>query len=344
VRALPLAAAVLLASCAPEHPAPLPPVEAAPPAAPEPTAAPVPVWIDVDTAAGVPRRDVDDAVALVQAFHSPELEIRGVSVVFGNTELFRAMAITREVISRFGPEDLPMHTGAASADDRGQPTPATGALIAALEREPLTLLVLGPATNVASVLELRPDLAPRITELIAVAGRRPGQRFTTGTTNLRGHRDFNFEQDPDAFATILAADVPLTLAPWEISSTVWVTDAELQAWADGSEASAWLAAAAPSWIGLWKERFAVDGFNPFDTLAVGVLTSPQLLTCETLPIHVIEGPNDVTDPSMQGSEEPETKPFLVVDPAAATERTARYCHTAAPAFLDDLMARLTGAP
>ena len=46
--------------------------------------APVPVWIDTDPAIGESDRDVDDGLALIQAFHSPELDIRGVSVVFGN--------------------------------------------------------------------------------------------------------------------------------------------------------------------------------------------------------------------------------------------------------------------
>lgn len=332
---------LLLAACgAPPEPAAAPPPQAA---ASAPTPAPIPVWIDVDTAAGVDKRDVDDAVALVQAFGSPELAIRGVSVVFGNTTLANADPIAREVTSRFGPAGLAVHRGAASAEERGQRTPASDALIAALEREPLTVLVLGPATNLATVLELRPDLAPRITELIAVAGRRPGQRFTTGTTNPKGHRDFNFEQDPDAFATILAADVPLTLAPWEISSTVWIRDAELARWARGSPASQWLAAAAPSWIGLWKDVFAVDGFNPFDTLAIAVLTSPHLVECLTSPIHIVEGPDDVTAVPLQGVVV-DRKPYLVIDPGAG-ERTARYCHTAKPAFLEDLMTRLSaGSP
>jgi len=305
-----------------------------------PATAPLPVWIDADVAAGVPRRDIDDAVALVQAFGSPELAIRGVSVVFGNTSLELAVPIAREVVSSFGPAGLEVHAGAAGPEQRGTPTDGSTALIAALEAEPLTLLVLGPATNVATVLELRPDLAPRIVELVAVAGRRPGQRFTTGTTNPRGHRDFNFEQDAEAFATILAHDVPLTLAPWEISSTVWITDTELSRWAAGGPAGAWLAAAAPSWIGLWKEEFEVDGFNPFDTLAVAVVTSPDLIDCERLPVHVVRGPNDVTAEATQGSAAVETKPYLVVNSTAATARLARYCHTAAPAFLEDLMRRL----
>ena len=48
---------------------------------------PVDVWIDTDTAIGVPEADIDDALALIQAFHSPELVVRGVSSIFGNAPL-----------------------------------------------------------------------------------------------------------------------------------------------------------------------------------------------------------------------------------------------------------------
>ncbi len=61
------------------------------------------VWIDTDTAIGVPGADVDDGLALIQAFHSPELRVRGVSAVFGNAPLATTHPIASEVVERFGP-------------------------------------------------------------------------------------------------------------------------------------------------------------------------------------------------------------------------------------------------
>jgi len=71
-------------------------------------AAPAPqaVWIDTDPAVGEPDRDVDDGLALVQAFRSPELDIRGVSVVFGNAPLDRGLPIARRLVRDFGPPRL----------------------------------------------------------------------------------------------------------------------------------------------------------------------------------------------------------------------------------------------
>ncbi len=204
---------------------------------------------------------------MIQAFNAPELRVRGVSVVFGNTSLDRALPIAELVTQRFGPA---------------------------------------------------------------------GQRFTTGTHNLQGHLDFNFEQDPEAFRGILGHNISLVLAPWELSSTVWMTQREMERWAAGPPATRWLAAAAPSWLGLWKDRFRVEGFNPFDTLAVGVLTSPKLMTCEDLPVEIISGPNDVNIDAVGAAD----KSYLVVDSESRATRRAKYCHRADPLFHEDLMQRL----
>src|SRR5215218_699801 len=91
-------------------------------------AAPIPVWIDTDPAMGEPERDVDDGLALVQAFHSPELDIRGVSVVFGNAELDRGLPIARRLVTEFGPPGLKVFAGAAKASDMPRESEASRAL------------------------------------------------------------------------------------------------------------------------------------------------------------------------------------------------------------------------
>ena len=121
-------------------------------------AGPVPVWIDTDPAVGVADRDVDDGFALLQAFHSPEIAVRGVSVVFGNAPLAQAWPIGLRIVGRFGPPSVRAYRGAAKASELGVETAATRALAASLRREPLVVLVLGPATNVATVLKNHPEL------------------------------------------------------------------------------------------------------------------------------------------------------------------------------------------
>jgi len=301
---------------------------------------PIAVWIDTDPAVGVPDRDVDDGFALLQAFRSPEVAVRGVSVVFGNAPLAQAWPIGRSIVRRFAPAGVRAYRGARGASDLGLETPATRGLAAALRSAPLVVLALGPATNVATVLKNHPELHDRIVRVVAVAGRRPGQRFTTGTTNPRGHRDFNFEEDVEAFRVLLSSRVPLTFAPFEISSKVWLKQADLDAIANGGRAD-WIVAPARRWLGLWTRTFGVDGFNPFDTLAVARITSPALLTCETLPARIDVLPDDVTEARMRGTR-PARKPYLLVSrdfapPAPEVE----YCYEAADTFKPDLLRRLS---
>lgn len=301
---------------------------------------PVAVWIDADTAVGVPDRDVDDGIALLQAFHSPELQIRGVSIVFGNAPLAQAWPIGQEMVRRFGPRGLRAYRGASGASELGVETEASRALAGALSRERLTLLALGPATNVATVVRNHPDLAARIDRVVAVAGRRPGQRFTTGAVNPNGHRDFNFEEDADAFRVLLASRVPITLAPFEISSKIWLGEADLDGLAGGGAGARWIAPPARAWLGLWKRTFSVDGFNPFDTLAVARITSPSMLTCETLPSRIDVLPDDATEQRMQGTNVKE-KPYLLVSSAfPAPARPVEYCYQAAEPFKADMLRRV----
>jgi len=148
-----------------------------------------PVWIDTDPSAAPGGHEVDDALALLQAFGSPELAIRGVSIVFGNADLVTASRIGRTVVKDFGPPWIHVFDGAASAADLGRETDATRALAAALGQERLSILTLGPATNVATVVRNHPELSARIVEIIAVAARRPGQRFQVGPKQNLPFRD-----------------------------------------------------------------------------------------------------------------------------------------------------------
>src|SRR5919106_1526879 len=99
----------------------------------------IPVWIDTDPAVGEPERDVDDGLALVQAFNSPELDIRGVSVVFGNAPLDRGLPIAQRLVRDYGPRGLSVFGGAAGPADLGTETAASRALTAALRSQRLTI-------------------------------------------------------------------------------------------------------------------------------------------------------------------------------------------------------------
>ena len=79
----------------------------------------VPVWIDTDPSIRPGGYEVDDGFALIQAFHSPELWIRGVSLVFGNAPLEVEIPIGREIVNKYGPAGLEVTVGAESVDQLG---------------------------------------------------------------------------------------------------------------------------------------------------------------------------------------------------------------------------------
>lgn len=291
----------------------------------------VPVWIDTDPSMALGGHEVDDGIALAQAFASREIQIRGVSIVFGNADLETASRIAKEFVGKFGPRAMPVFVGAASAKSLGQETEASLALANALRRERLTILVLGPATNVATVLKNHPELGERIVELIAVAGRRPGQRFAAGAKQEIPFRDLNFELDPEAFAVLLSSRVAITFAPWEISSSVWITESEVRKASQSNAAMEWMLPALVDWIAFWKARFGATGFNPFDALAVGVVVDRKDLICSSLGASIEAAVSDTS---------PGTKPYLLVRALNGAARKVTYCHTARPAFKKHLLQRL----
>ncbi len=294
-----------------------------------------PVWIDTDPSVARGGHEVDDGFALVQAFRSTALKVRGVSAVFGNAPLSEAFPIAQHLVSDFGLAGVPVFSGAASANNLGIETEASRAMAAALRREKLTILMLGPATNVATVLKNHPELGKRIVRIIAVAGRRPNQRFSTAPS-VKPFRDFNFELDAEGFQVLLSAGVPLVLAPWEISSKVWIREEDLKFLRASNVSLGWVLDAAEDWLAFWKKNLAADGFNPFDTLAVGYAISSKGFGCECLPVKIEQQADDTVP-----QENAPRKPFLVVDKSVISKTSALYCSEPPPLFAKTVL-RLIG--
>lgn len=295
----------------------------------------IPVWIDTDPSVERGGHEVDDGFALIQAFHSPELDIRGVSVVFGNANLPKAWQIGKDIVEHFGPAGLRVYQGASGSDDLGKPSDASEALTLALRQGPLHVLAIGPATNVATVLRLHPELAKNIVQIIAVAGRRRGQHFVVSPRQTHPFRDFNFEMDPAAFQVLLDSHVAIVLVPWEISSKVWIRRGDLDQLRRGGPEARYLFDPASDWLAWWQENIGVEGFNPFDTLAVAYLTSSALIHCRRADARIEYAPDD-TFPT----ETAKSKPYLVASFAPAPSRALLYCSEAGAQFRNDLMRRV----
>ena len=247
------------------------------------------VWVDTDAACGLGRRtDPDDCLALLLLARSSDAHIVGISTIFGNADLEKTDRVTRALADRLEEAGFPriaVHRGAA--DPATTTAPAHEALRRALKKGPLTILALGPLSNIAAVLRDRPDLQQRVVRLVAVMGRRPGHIFHPsegeGGGILFGHgpvfRDLNFDLDREAARSVLAMDVPIMFVPYAAARDVTLTSNDVDRIATSGEAASWVADRTRGWLDFWRSEIGREGFYPFDVLAAQYVLSPELFEC-----------------------------------------------------------------
>ena len=243
------------------------------------------IWIDTDAACGLGRRtDPDDCFAILLLITAPGVTVAGISTVHGNAPLAETDSVTRELVRQLPADGRPhVYRGHAGAGD-SHPAPADIALARALAEGPLTVVALGPLTNIAPVSAL--PTAEGL-DVVAVMGRRPGHLFHpsegAGGGMLLGHgpvfTDFNFAQDPAAAARTLRSGVPLTLVPYDAAREISLAAADLERIADASRPGAWIAERAREWLGYWNEDIGRQGFYPFDLVGAAFVLRPDLFGC-----------------------------------------------------------------
>jgi purine nucleosidase len=259
------------------------------------------VWIDTDAACDGGSADPDDCFAMLILMNAPDVEIVGISTVFGNAPLSVVDRTTRDLVQRVpGGANIPVHSGsstALAAERTISIEPAHAALERAIEGGPLTIVSLGPLTNVAATLRRRQDLADDIGLLVAVMGRRPGHVFhpTEGRSSsgiLLGHgpvfRDFNFAKDPISAAIVLGLVERISLTPYAAARDVMVTGRDLARMKGGPSAAGWLAERAGAWLDHWERDIGLPGFYPFDALAALYVLQPQQFRCAKVLAWIAE--------------------------------------------------------
>ncbi len=257
------------------------------------------LWIDTDAACGAtPKTDPDDCFAIAWLAERSQ-QIVGISTGFGNTEGDVVLSTTESLVAKIaegGHVAIPVLRGRAGPnnDEQSDVPPSRAALRAALAEGPLTILALGPLTNVADALEGRPDLQHNLVRLVAVMGHRPGHLFhpseASGRGMLLGHgpifRDLNFDKDEAAARSILQMQLPLTLIPYDASIHAGITTADLQALVRQGPALSWVAGTAKGWLEFWKSDIGQPGFYPFDWVAAAYVTEPQLFNCAETSVWI----------------------------------------------------------
>ncbi len=187
----------------------------------------------------------DDALAILLAFGSPELEVLGITAVAGNVPLKLTQLNARKICELADRAQTKVYAGAirplvrqlvTAEEVHGKtglngpdlPEPkmqlqkghAVDFIIDTLMREEkgtVTLCALGPLTNVALALIREPKIAPRIKELVLMGGG-----FFEGG-NVTPTAEFNIYVDPQAADVVLKAGIPTVIMPLDVTHKALTT-------------------------------------------------------------------------------------------------------------------------
>lgn len=196
--------------------------------------------IDTDTAS-------DDAVALVMALRHADVDVEAITVVSGNVGLDQAVQNALYTVELCGAE-VPVYAGAASPmmrsletaeyvhgedgmGDAGYPlsgrVPAAGRaadlIVETILGAPgeITLVALGPLTNVAIAVLLAPEIADAVERVVVMGGTG-----VHGPGNVSAMAEYNFWADPEAAAVVTRAGFPIEFVGWDVSIGSAVVDAD----------------------------------------------------------------------------------------------------------------------
>jgi inosine-uridine nucleoside N-ribohydrolase len=250
------------------------------------------VWIDTDIMIGKFRKDVDDGLALILILRDSTVEIEGISFVHG---VDYADKVTSKLLNWYAPDhNIPTFKGSDDSTGFGKETDAVKAMITALEKGPMAILALGPMTNVGTVLKLRPDLHKNITAISYCAGRKPGMLFSPGSGKVK-FSDYNFDLDPKSSAALLETEIPLVLAGYDCSDSLFLSRKDfIHLKKSDNKGDRWLFRQLKSWENLWSIFLGSKrGFIPFDCSTVGALLYADEFNIETeIPAFIKVDKND----------------------------------------------------
>lgn len=295
------------------------------------------VWIDTDIMIGMEdkeAREVDDGIALIMALKQPQISIKGISNV---TYVDYGYGVIQKLMDWHATYEIPVYKGSPNADDLGTENAATKAMYNALNKERLTILALGPVTNVATLIQNHPDIVGQIDSIIICAARTPGLPFNPGLGNLNVF-DYNYEMDTTSMNVLLESSVHLVFAGYEPSSHTFIGQVDLQVLDKKNEADLWLYNTLQPWMELNEKLFGVNGFIPFDCSTLGMLTHPEYFTYYTdIPIEVHYNTNDAQ--YFQPTQK--VKPFLEVSYEFDSKKKVHYARRALHGFEEIILSNLS---
>jgi purine nucleosidase len=284
----------------------LAPVFAAPATTPLPS---TPRKVIIDTDPGT-----DDAIAILLALNSPELDVRGITVVPGNVTAEQGLKNALTLVSLANRCDIPVAGGAQHplfqktitaefwhganglADVPTPPSKCTAdprfaadMIIQMVHASPheITLLPIGPLTNIALAVEKDPSIVPLVKEVILMGGSISGG-------NVNASAEANIYGDPEAAQIVFQAGWPLTMVGLDVGDKTLYGHPQLdQLRKTHGPQNDFLVGVFEFLLGL-EVKYGTGGGTPmYDPLAIAQAIDSTILT--TLPMHVdVETRGDYT--------------------------------------------------
>jgi uridine nucleosidase len=260
--------------------------------------------IIIDTDPGV-----DDAMAIFYALDSPEVEVVGLTTVFGNahteTTTYNALAL----LELAGRSDIPVARGAdgplagpfeGPADfvhgtdgqgNAGIAAPTTQAIVQdaaqfiidTVRASPgeITLVAIGPLTNIALAMQREPRLTENVREIVLMGGNA----FTHG--NATPAAEANIHNDPEAADIVFGASCPITMAGLDVTEKIQMTREDLaRIGTMGNPRADHLARILPFYLDFHAKTDKLDGIHLHDSTAISYLIAPDAFTWEEYAIRV----------------------------------------------------------
>ena len=261
-----------------------------------------PKKIIIDTDPGT-----DDAIALLLAFHSPEVKVEAVTTVAGNVTVDMGLDNALKIASLVGRCDVPIAKGATRplieplatglfwngpggvggaklSPAKCQASAAFGPdlIIETIHKFPheITLVPIGPLTNIALAIGKDPSIVPLVKEVILMGGGISGG-------NVNAVAEYNVHSDPEAAAMVFNAGWPITMVGLDVTEITLVTDEDVATLERHPGPETDFAATVLRYqIGTYKGTGIFHGGAIHDALAVGQAIDNTFLTTQAMRVDI----------------------------------------------------------
>lgn len=229
------------------------------------------IIIDTDPATGYRFKDVDDGLAILYLLALPdEFETLGLAVVHGNASQRKAFKKATEIVDVAGRPEVPVLAGAVSRRDFGVQTAASRFLAETVRKNPgeVTILALGPLTNVATAGLLEDSFYADVRRIVVMGG------------TFSAPFEFNFFKDAEAAGRVLCAPCEKVLISGDLCRQALFTPGDLERLRGiSSRVAAYLLDPIGFWLRFNKVTHIAGnggGFFPWDVVAAVYLRRPDV--------------------------------------------------------------------